>query len=61
MKPNVKLILRVDGESLMEAKFNVDTETGNKNILGRICDAIGFVIKGFPEVDLVEPIFRNDE
>lgn len=65
MKPNVKIVMKVDGKVFMEENLTV----ANMEILGLICDEINECIGTFeqvgtvdgPGIEYVEPTFRADK
>lgn len=65
MKPNVKLVLKVDGEAFMEMNLTASEDEG---CIGRLCDDIDEVVSTHFQVgasdgmaiEEVEPTFRAD-
>jgi len=72
MKPNGKLVLKVDGEIMLTANFNLDDPEDFEDLegrpaqkaegsqLSRVMDAISNAIEKSEGVELVEPMFRGD-
>lgn len=66
MKPNVKIVMKVDGKVFMEENLTM----ANKKFISLMCDEINEVIGTFENVgtddggkalEYVEPTFRRDK